>query len=223
MPQRIIRIENAGPAFRARRIFFEDDQLPRTTASAVVKKLGIVVGDEVDRPILEATLRAEELPLAKERALQLIGYRERSVAELESKLRDSGFPIDIAAAVVERFREVELVDDARFASAWVRSRKAAGYGSRRISRELADKGVAAEIVEAVLAPTEGDADEVSLAVRSLRGRTPRDRADSQRLIRRLLGRGFDLSAARSAVEIAQRAPGTDSDGNSDPDTYDYLR
>lgn len=208
---------------RARRIFFEDDPVPRTTASTVVKRLGVAVGDEVDRETFEHTLAVEELPLAKERALQLIGYRERSSMELRSKLKDSGFPMAVADAVVERFREVELIDDVRFASAWVRSRLAAGYGPRRISRELSDKGVEPELVVEALESVESDGDELELAKRSLRGRTPRDRADSQKLIRRLLSRGFSLSAARAAVHDATVRAQGDCDDGPVVDTPDYLQ
>lgn len=197
----ISRIENAGPDMRARRIFFEGDPDFRTTASTVVKKLGLAEGDEVDRSLLESELAAEELPLAKERALKLLGYRERSAYELHRKLRDSGFPEVVTSAVVERFSEIELVDDERFASAWTRSRRSAGYGERRIARELADKGVAPGLIESVLAD-DGGATEVERAFAALRGKTPRDRDDAQRLTKRLLGRGFSLAVARSAVDQA---------------------
>lgn len=207
---------------RARRIFFEDDPQYRTTAAAVVKKLGLVEGTEIERAALEAALSAEEMPLAKERALQLIGYRERSAHELTAKLADSGFPSDVADAVVSRYIEVELVDDERFAAAWTRSRRSSGYGDRKIRRELEDKGVAPALAEAVLGSRDPD-EELERAVASLRGRRPRDYADSQRIIKRLLTRGFSVAAARGAVERA----GAISDGDSgvafDGDTVDDLQ
>lgn len=223
MLQRIVRIENAGPDFRARRIFFEHDPDPRTTAAAVIKRLGVSEGMEVDRAAFEASLSAEELPLAKERAIQLLGYRERSVAELRNRLRDGGYPAEVANQVTERFCEIELVDDSRFASAWVRSRFSAGYGPRRIARELAEKGVPPDVAAAAMEADDEDRDEVQLAVRSLRGRAPRDRADSQRLIKRLLGRGFSLSAARSAVEAAQPEKAAEAEALDAHDTPDYLQ
>jgi regulatory protein len=222
MLQRIVRIENAGPALKARRLFFELDPMPRITAASVVKRLGIDVGLEVDRSTLETTLAAEELPLAKERALQLLGYRERSAQELLGKLRDSGFPDDVSQAVVQRFVEVELVDDERFAAAWVRSRRAAGYGDRRVRRELEDKGVDPMLIIASLDPDQGD-DELTRASASLRGRRPRDAADAQRLIRRLLGRGFSIGAAKEAVGLAGVEGEPDSDELIDGDTRDDLR
>lgn len=222
MSSRITRIESAGPTLRARRIFFEGDPEPRTTAAAVVKKLGIVEGLDVDRAAFERSLAEEELPLAKERALQLLGYRERSAHELRTKLRDSGFPTDVAEAVVARYVEVELVDDERFASAWTRSRRSSGFGDRRIRRELTEKGVDPVLADAVLESEEADS-EVDRAIDSLRGRTPRDRADSQRLIKRLLTRGFSVGAARAAVERLGVLSDGDVEGQFDGDTVDDLQ
>ncbi len=221
MMDRITRIENAGPTLRARRIFFDQDPIPRTTSAAVVKRLGIVVDESVERSELERRISVEEEPLARERALQLLGYRERSAAELLSKLRDGGYPDSVARPIVERYCEVELVDDARFAAAWARSRVAAGYGSRRIARELAEKGVAPEIITTVLEESCDPEGESALALRSLRGRTPRDAKDSQRLIRRLVARGFSMSSARGAVEDAARSAQSSAETAEDGDTaYD---
>lgn len=218
----IVRIESAGPNLRARRIFFKDDPEYRTTASTVVKRLGIIEGMEVDRTALEAELASEELPLAKERALKLLGYRERSAFELHRKLRDSGFSDSVSSAVVRRFSEIELIDDERFASGWIRSRRARGYGERRIARELAEKGLAPELVAAVLQIEDGE-DETDRAVKTLRGKVPRDPADVQRLTKRLLGRGFSLSVAREAVSRTRCSVDPETCDSKDGDTIDDLR
>jgi len=218
----IVRIENAGPDLRARRIFFDGDPEYRTTASTVAKRLSLTEGMEIDRTALEAELSAEELPLAKERALKLLGYRERSAFEVHRKLRDSGFPEAVSSAVVQRFTDIELIDDERFASAWTRSRRAAGYGERRIARELAEKGVAPDLIAAVLEADDGS-DETGRAISALRGRAPRDKAEGQRLIKRLLGRGFSLSVARDAVDQVERSTGTVFGDSDDGDTVDDLR
>jgi len=218
----IVRIESAGPDFRARRIFFDGDPDYRTTASTVVKRLALTEGMEIDRTALEAELDTEELPLAKERALKLLGYRERSAFEVHRKLRDSGFPESVSLAVVQRFSDIELIDDERFASAWTRSRRAGGYGERRIARELAQKGVDPILITAVLETDDGS-DETGRALTALGARVPRDRADGQRLIKRLLGRGFSLSIAREAVSRAGSSAGTGAGDCHDGDTVDDLR
>jgi regulatory protein len=204
----IVRIENAGPDRKARRLVFDDGTESRLTSAAAVKALGLECGLDVAADALEASLAEVEFPLAKERGLLLLGYRDRSHAELTRKLRDSGYSASIAAAVVERFDEVELLDDTRFAAAWVRTRTASGYGSRRIARELAEKGIAPDVASAAIETIADDGDQLELARRALRGRTAADRKERDKLVRRLISRGFSLQVALLATESE------DSDGPS---------
>jgi regulatory protein len=194
----IQRIENAGPDVRARRLIFDDASTPRVTSAAVLKLLSLDVGSAVDTEQLRVALAEHEPRLARERALQLLGYRERSRAELRQRLLDNGYPRDVVDPVVERFCEVELVDDRRFAAAWVRTRDSAGYGRRRIARELTDKGVEQDIISAAL-DDELHSDELSRATAALRGRAPSDARDRERLVRRLVSRGFEFRVALDAV------------------------
>ena len=198
----ILRIEVAGPERRARRIFFDDEHEPRQVSTAILKELALGVGVVVDPDQLEAAVGEIELQFAKSRALQLLGYRERSRAELTAKLLATGYPRDVVDTVVARFVEVELVDDRRYAWAFARSRSAAGYGSRRIARELQSKGISESLVAEVLHDVAPAQDDFARATSALRGRTPADASEGRRLVRRLVGRGFDLSVAIRAVEAA---------------------
>jgi regulatory protein len=195
----IQRIESVGPDARARRLVFEDASEPRVTASAALKLLALEAGSAVDPHDLEVELAELEPRLARERALQLLGYRERSRTELRQRLLDNGYPRGVVDGVVERFCEVELVDDARFASAWVRTRVSAGYGRRRVARELAEKGIEGSLIESAL-DEEMVGDELGRAKDSLRGRRARDPKERERLVRRLVSRGFELRVALEAVD-----------------------
>lgn len=202
MSTTIQRIESAGPDARARRVFFDDDSESRVTSKAALKFLELEVGSNVDSAEFSSALAEHEPRLARERALQLLGYRERSRSELRQRLIDNGYPAPVVDSVVSRFCEVELVDDVRFASSWVRSRASAGYGRRRILRELADKGVDDQIALAAVDEQIGE-DELSRAHSALKGREPRDPKDRERLVRRLVARGFEL---RTAVEAVGHPP-----------------
>ena len=46
----------------------------------------------------------------------------RTRKQLAEKLADRDVPADVATAVLDRFEEVQLIDDAEFARMWVRSR-----------------------------------------------------------------------------------------------------
>ena len=201
MSPQIVRIEDAGPDRKARRLVFDDGTEPRLTSASAIKELGIVEGLAIDEDVLEASLAEVELPLAKDRALRLLGYRDRSRAELIRKLLDSGYPSAVATQVVERFTEIELLDDERFAAAWVRTRSAAGFGARRIAHELAEKGVAPETVSSAMEAVSGGDDQLARARHALRGKVASGRNERDKLVRRLVGKGFSLQIALQAVEI----------------------
>jgi len=184
---------------------FDDGLDPRCTSAAAVKELNLEAGLELAREDVEDALRRIEYTLARERALKLLGYREHSAAELRGKLRDNGYPADIAAAVTDRFVEVELIDDQRFALIWTRSRLAAGYGPRRISQELNQRGIDPSLIDDVFAETIDPDREVVLAREALRGRTAADRAGRDKLVRRLVSRGFSFAVALRALDVDEDA------------------
>jgi regulatory protein len=83
--------------------------------------------------------------------LRLLTAAPRTQAELATALRRRGVPDDAAAAVLARFEEVKLIDDATFARAWVESRHhSRGLAGRALGAELRRKGVAQDDVAAAL-------------------------------------------------------------------------
>ncbi|HEU0195985.1 MAG TPA: regulatory protein RecX [Nevskiaceae bacterium] len=84
-------------------------------------------------------------------ALRAVARRECSARELQRKLMDGGAPAAVAAAVVEDFTARGWQDDRRYAESLVRTRSARGYGPLRVRRDLEAAGVAAELIDAVLA------------------------------------------------------------------------
>lgn len=200
----ITHIECAGPELKARRLVFNDES-DRLTSAAAVRTLGLEEGSTLSKAEVEERLDEVEPDLAKNRALRLLGYRERSIAEVKRKLATSGYPRRVVDAVVSRLVDLGLVDDARFAAMWSRSRASAGYGRRRVARELADKGVPSETATKALDEAFGDDDQVARARALLRGAKPTTRAERDRLLRRLVSRGFDLSTALAALGSADEA------------------
>jgi regulatory protein len=203
----ILRIEDVGPERKARRLVFDDGSDPRLTSLAAVRKLGLEEGAEVCPQQLDDALTEVEEPLARERALRLLGYRDRSRAELTRKLSDSGYPDDLARRISDRFLQVGLVDDERFAAAWTRSRRAARIGPRRIERELLAKDIDPEIIADALATECPDDSQVDQAIQALRGAVARSAKQRDTLIRRLVAKGHALPVAVQAVDTASSRAG----------------
>ncbi|MDP5183456.1 regulatory protein RecX [Blastococcus sp. BMG 814] len=135
------------------------------------------------------------------RALTGAPKTRRQLADL---LAERGVPDDAAEAVLDRFTEVGLIDDASFARAWVSSRQAGrGLARRALSAELRAKGVdpetAAEAVQLV-----DDDDEREAARRLVERRAPgMRRLDRQTATRRLMGmlarKGYNGGLAAAVV------------------------
>lgn len=147
----------------------------------------------------------------RERALRLLDQRARSRFELEKRLIDADFPESLVVAVVDELVDVNLVDDARFASEWVRQRhQRRGKSTRVLDLELKRKGVGEEDRREALSQIDQD-DEESIArklaakkARSVKA-VPADRAERQKALRRIVGvlarRGFpEGMAMRISIE-----------------------
>ncbi len=88
---------------------------------------------------------------ARQICLRLLTAAPRTRAQLAQALRRRGIPAETAEAVLGRFTDVGLIDDAAFARAWVESRHySRGLSRRSLSAELRRQGVETEeIREAV--------------------------------------------------------------------------
>jgi regulatory protein len=88
---------------------------------------------------------------ARQICLRLLAVAPRTRAQLTQALRRHRIPAEAAEAVLARFTDVGLIDDAAFARAWVESRHhSRGLSRRSLSAELRRQGVATdEIREAV--------------------------------------------------------------------------
>ena len=99
----------------------------------------------------EAEPDADPEEVARQICLRLLTAAPRTKAQLATALRKRRVPQDAAEAVLTRFAEVKLIDDAMFARAWVESRHhGRGLASRALGAELRQRGVAQEDIQAAL-------------------------------------------------------------------------
>ncbi|WP_354188613.1 regulatory protein RecX [Arthrobacter sp. UYCu712] len=114
----------------------------------------------------------------------------KSRLQLARKLAERNVPDDVAEAVLDRFEEVRLVDDAEFADMWVRSRsQSRKLAKGALRRELADKGIDGDTAAVALEQLSDEAEEAAareLVERKLRGATGlEDRETRDKTTRRL--------------------------------------
>jgi regulatory protein len=133
--------------------------------------------------------------------VRVLARRDHSIAELERKLRDKGFPAGVSADVIARLTKSGCLDDRRFAEQWAESavRNGRGFGPR-IRLELIRRGVPREIVAEVVAGISAAYDEhetlSALVGRKFAGFNPESASDrdKRRVVSYLQRRGFSTAA-----------------------------
>nr|WP_166756286.1 regulatory protein RecX [Modestobacter marinus] len=153
------------------------------------------------------------------RALTGTAKTRKQLADLLAK---KDVPDDAAAAVLDRFTEVGLIDDAAFAAAWVSTRQSGrGLARRALTAELRAKGVDGEVAAAAVAEVDPQ-DEWDSARRLVERKLPSmrrlDRVTAERRLIGMLARkgyggglaGYVVREAldgRDADELADSPPG----------------
>ena len=158
---------------------------------------------------------------------QTIVYRQltasaKSRLQLARKLAERNIPEHVAEAVLDKFEEVRLIDDAEFAGMWVRSRsQSRKLAKGALRRELADKGIDQETAAAALEQLSDEDEEAAartLVERKLRpGTDLGDRGERDKTTRRLASmlarKGYQPSQAFRIVSevLDSRAAAADDD------------
>jgi len=163
---------------------------------------------------------------ARQICLQLLTIAPRTQAQLAQALHRCGVPDEAAEAVLSRFADVGLIDDAAFARAWVESRHySRGLSRRSLSAELRRQGVPSEeIREAVdtLDPEQEVATARRLAEQKLAGtrgqpREVRVRRAAGSLARKGYPAGLVFRLIKEVLECEGETLDLDPDQYADPD------
>jgi regulatory protein len=142
----------------------------------------------------------------------------RTRAQLAQTLRRRGVPDDAAEAVLGRFTEVGLIDDATFASAWVESRHhGRGLGRRALAAELNQRGVDRDDIQTAVAKLSSETELATaraLVERRLAGTASLPgQARLRRLVGMLARKGYPAGLAyrvvRDALEQERQSNGRD--------------
>lgn len=152
-----------------------------------------------------------------EYAVGLLSRSMRTIAQLTRLLRVRAQPgpggeADVEAALA-RLRDHGYINDQRFALSYATARKdTQRFGRRRITQELLQKGVPADVVSAEVATAFENVDEDSQARAYLarkRVPPPRDEKAAARVFRMLLRAGFPPSAATRALKKLREQGGAE--------------
>jgi len=139
-------------------------------------------------------INKEEFSKARNKAFKLLSYRERTIKEIEDRLRKNDFSEEVIKAVVDFLLEKDYLNEERFAEMWIRSRKKHHpRGRKLIYKELKNKGVNQKIINSALNQYLSNQEEIDMAEylkdKWLRRRTEED-SSSYKLKNYLANKGF---------------------------------
>jgi regulatory protein len=143
--------------------------------------------------------------------------RAHSIHEMKQYLKARAENAEDASAVLQRLKEQNYLDDARYARDYARSHaQSRRQGKFRIARELRARGVPDKHIEAALQSVFADTDEGAMArariarkLRNLRG--PLDEKKRASLYRSLLRAGFSADTIRTELRTLTRSETMEAD------------
>lgn len=192
----ITDISAKGSGRRREREVAIDDGRTLTITEETYVRFGLAGGQALEPDRLREMEVADGVARAMMEAHRLIDHRMRTRRELAVRLRSRGRPEEVIAEVLDRLENVGLIDDGRFARQWIDERlRSRPVGLSLLRRELRQKGIDAEIVEAALEEREDGEEETDRAFEALRRQSHRyarlDRDAAHRRMVAFLGRrGF---------------------------------
>ena len=151
------------------------------------------------RAELAYEVKRASLTAGKKRIESLLNRRDYSTKELLNKLRDDGFSSAVSAQLVDDAVASNLVNDARFAEVYVRSKCYAGWGKLRIERELSRKGIDARELPGWPESYFEDEDEKARAIELASRRRLTGKNDFQKIVRFLCGKGYPMNVSMDAA------------------------
>jgi regulatory protein len=161
------------------------------------------VGDSIAAAETDRLLNEDQRLRVYDAALRFLAVRPRSEREIRDRLARHEFAPQIVDGVIERLRQLDLVDDAAFAEYWIEQRQAhRPRGGRLLKHELRLKGVNVDVVTAALP---ADEDEEVGAYQAAQRKATSLRLLDERTFRQRLGaflqrRGFSYETSRTVVK-----------------------
>ena len=167
---KILRVGPPRGKLGYQRVVLEDGTVLRIRPDDVAS-LDLRAEMHVERTLLDHLRARETAAKAAEVAYRLLAIRMRTRRELADRLRRRRIPPEAVDPLLDELERAGLLDDTRFAEAWVRRRiDLLPSGPVRLREELFKKGVAREVINQTLRATLSAHDEEQLAFQVARAR-----------------------------------------------------
>ncbi|HWT27196.1 MAG TPA: RecX family transcriptional regulator [Mobilitalea sp.] len=170
-----------------------------------VEKFQLIEGQEIPTGIYEELITDIVLSRAKQKALQILKFMDRTEFELRRKLSDAGYPVNIIDDTISYVYEYGYLNDERFASNYIRLRKDR-KSKQVIKSELITKGmnkrILDEIFTAEYSQEEDDPEETAIKkaiAKKISDPSTLTWEEKQKLIASLYRKGFDIEKIKRFI------------------------
>ncbi len=167
-----------------------------------VVELKLKVGLEIDETKKTELLQASQFGKLYVRAVNKVFARPHSERQIGDYLRQRLFKLKIKDdqminQIIERMKQNNYLDDVKFAQYWVTNRNLKkGISQKKLRQELIKAGIAQNIIDQVLKQNLRDEHE---ELRKVIAKKSHRYSDQQKLIKYLLGRGFNYQAIKQEL------------------------
>lgn len=159
----------------------------------------LAVGQELSQAQLKEFKQASVDDKLYNNTLSYLAIRPRTTWEIETYLQRKGASPPLSKAILNKLSNVNLLDDKKFAEAFVNDRRLLRPASRRkIIMELRKKRVADEIIQAVVG-NEPDDEQAALRTIIERKRRQAKYRDDLKLMQYLSRQGFNYGDIKAAL------------------------
>lgn len=180
---------------------FVDDKYAFSLSESELIARGIHSGQELSREELTEFKEASKLDKVYGLVLQIVARRPRSEKELRDYLRRKNQDEKSTEIILNKLRNIGMVNDDDFAHRWVENRRLLKpVSKRRLVQELRQKGIASDIIDATLAEdTTSDLDTLKELIAHKRRQT-KYQNDPTKLMQYLARQGFSYDDIKSSLQ-----------------------
>lgn len=163
-------------------------------------KFHLYENKEINITEISSIKKYEEITDAKEKVRNYISFRERSRKEIKEYLAQKGIREEVAKKVLDDFEEANLIDDHRFANAWIKERnKNNPKGKFVLKMELKEKGIEETEIERLLQNADEKTNLLKAFEKALR-KYEKKKDSEKKIFQYLQRRGFEI---QNIIEVLQ--------------------
>lgn len=185
---------------------YVNDEYAFSIHEDVLVSCRVMKGQELNESDVHQLLAEEEFKKMVQYGLRYLSYRPRTEQEMYRYLVDKGFHEREVRSVIEQFVKDKYIDDAKFATQWVKERlNGKNKGKYLLAEELRHKGIPQHLIEsAIQCVDENDEIEACLTIARKKVKSIHDLNDvkqKHKLQQFLLRRGFSYDMIHRVCRI----------------------